>query len=119
MDALQTKDFTAQCNKKNKNITFCVVGGHYQNGIVERKINELTLIFRTLLLHAIHHYPNYTIMMMWPFSLKEAAFCLNKVSIRSYERSNEATFFGVNGDIIKPTMFHNFVFPCFVLYARL
>ena len=57
--------------------------------------------------------------MMWLFALKEAAFRLNKLSIRSDGRSNEATFFGVNGDIIDPAMFHTFGCPCFVLDARL
>ena len=37
----------------NQTIKFCAVGGHHQNGIVERNIKELTLISRTLLLHAI------------------------------------------------------------------
>ena len=119
MDASQTKDFTAQCNKKNKNITFCVVGGHYQNGIVERKINELTLIFRTLLLHAIRHWPEYITTMIWTFALKEYALRLNKFSIQADGRSNEATLFGVNVDIIEPAMFHTFGWPCFVLDARL
>ena len=57
--------------------------------------------------------------MMWPFSLKEAAFCLNKLSILIDARSNEATFFGIDGNIIEPEMFHTFECPCFVLDARL
>ena len=36
----------------NQSITFCAVGAHHQNGIVKRRIKELTLISRTLLLHA-------------------------------------------------------------------
>ncbi len=36
----------------NQSITFCAVGAHHQNGINEWRIKELTLISRTLLLHA-------------------------------------------------------------------
>jgi hypothetical protein len=67
------------CNQK---ITYCTVGAHHQNGIVERRIKELTLISRTLLLHAKRHWPDYITTMMWPFALKEAAYRLNRLSLR-------------------------------------
>ena len=57
--------------------------------------------------------------MMWPFALKEAAFRLNKLSVRKDGRSNEATFFKIDGDIFEQSMFHTFGCPCFVLDARL
>ena len=113
------KGFQDAIKDSNQSITFCGVGGHHQNGIVERKIKELTLIARTLLLHSIRHWPSHITTMMWPFALKEAAFRLNKLSIRSDGRSNEATFFKIDSDIIEPSMFHTFGSPCFVLDARL
>ncbi len=61
----------------NQSITFCEVGAHNKNGIVERCIKELTLISRTLLLHAKRHWPDYITTMLWPFALKEAAYRLN------------------------------------------
>jgi hypothetical protein len=36
----------------DQNITYCAVGAHHQNNIVEKQIKELTLISWTLLLHA-------------------------------------------------------------------
>ena len=104
---------------KSAIITFCAVGGHNQSGIVERKIKEITLIARTLLIHAIRHWPDYTTTMMWPFALKEAAFRFNKLSIWKDGRSNEATFFGIDSNIIEPDMFHTFGCPWFVLDASL
>ena len=92
----------------NQTITLCAVGGHQQNAIVERNIKKLTLIAKTILLHAIRHWPEYPPTMMWPFVLKEAAFRLNKFSIWTDIRSNEATFFGIYGNIIDPEMFHTF-----------
>ena len=54
----------AGVNESNQTITFCAVGAHHQNGIVERRIKELTLIARTLLLHAIWHWPGYITTML-------------------------------------------------------
>ncbi len=62
------------CNQK---ITYCTVGAHHQNGILEQRIKELTLISWMLLLHAKRHWPDYVTTMMWPFALKEAAYWLN------------------------------------------
>jgi hypothetical protein len=62
-------------------ITSCAVGAHHQNGMVEQLIKELTLILHTLLLHAKRHRPDYIATMLWPFALKEAAHCLNQLSL--------------------------------------
>ena len=40
------------CNEKMQRLTFCGVGAHHQNGIAEAKTKQLTLAFRTMLLHA-------------------------------------------------------------------
>ena len=111
------KLFHSAVQESNQTINIYAVGGHNKNGIVERNIKELALIARILLLNTKFHCPNYITTMMCPFSIKETAFCLNKLSILADERSTEATFFGVDGDIIEPAMFHNFGWPCFVLYA--
>ncbi|KAL7546695.1 hypothetical protein ACHAWF_010025 [Thalassiosira exigua] len=115
------RGFKDAVNDCNQTITFCVVGAHHRNGIVERKIKELTLISRTLLLHAIRHWPDYITVMLWPFALKEAAYRLNKLSFNPDGRSNEATFFRVekDGDTTDISTFHTFGCPCFVLDSRL
>ena len=113
------KGYHISMQERNKTITFFAFGGHHKNVIVEIKIKELTLIARTLLIHTILHWPNYTTTTMWPFELKESAFRLNKLYIQAYGRIKEATFFGINGDIIEPAMFHTFGCPYFVLDARL
>jgi hypothetical protein len=65
----------------NQTITFYTVGAHHQNRIVKRRIKELTLFSRTLLLHAKCHWPDYITTMMWPFALKEASYQLNWLSL--------------------------------------
>jgi hypothetical protein len=44
------KGIRDDCVSSNQTITFCGVGSHHQNGIAERKIKDITLGARTLLL---------------------------------------------------------------------
>jgi hypothetical protein len=44
--------FQQAIKDSNQKITYCAVGAHHQNGIVKRQFKKLTLISRTLLLHA-------------------------------------------------------------------
>ncbi len=104
------------CNQK---ITYCAVGAHYQNGIVEQKIKELTLITQMLILPANHHWPDYVTMMMWPFALKEAAYQVNWLSLQSDGCSCEATFYDADKRFIDPLIHHTFGLPCFVLDSHL
>ncbi len=69
--------FQQAIKKASQTITFFAVGIHHQNGIVEQRIKELTLILRTIFLHAKRHWPDYITTLMWPFALKESAYCLN------------------------------------------
>ncbi len=50
--------------ESNQRITYCGIGAHHRNGIVERRIKELTLIACTLLLHAVCHWPSHIPTML-------------------------------------------------------
>ncbi len=56
---------------------------------------------------------------MWLVALKEAAFWLNRLSLRLDGHSCKATFFNIDEDLIDPTTHHVFGSPCFVLDSRL
>jgi hypothetical protein len=73
--------FQQAIKEASRTIIFCAVGAHHQNRIVEQQIKELTLILHTLLLHAKRHWPDYITTMLGPFALKEAAYCLNQLSL--------------------------------------
>ena len=51
--AFAHEGFLDEVNRKAQKITFCAVGAHHQNGIIENKNKMLTLAVRTLLLHGI------------------------------------------------------------------
>ena len=55
--AFAHKGFLDEVNRKDQRITFCAVGAHHQNGIIENKNKMLTLAARTLFLHGIRMWP--------------------------------------------------------------
>ena len=66
-------DFRDQIAADGQLIGYCGVGAHHQNGLVERHIKTLTLGSRTLLLHAIQHWPEMISTILWPFASKESS----------------------------------------------
>lgn len=60
------------CQALNQKVRFCGVGSHHQNGIVERRIRDLSDAARASLLHAIHHWPEGASKNLWLFALKHA-----------------------------------------------
>ena len=68
-------------NGKDQNITFCGVGAHHQNGIMENKIKILTTGGHTLLIHGRHMWPNMIDGMFWLFSIKAVAERLKSLQV--------------------------------------
>ena len=52
-----------------QSISFCAVGAHHQNGIIENRIKECTLGARTMILHAKRFLPEAITTLLWPFAL--------------------------------------------------
>ena len=69
------RDVVAQANQK---ISFCGVGAHHQNGIVENQIGLLTRWSRTSLLHAKRLWPGAISTILWPYALKNACSQYNE-----------------------------------------
>ena len=65
--------FVNSMNSNNQSYTFCGVGAHWQNGSVESYIGHLTAKARSMLLHAMHKWPNVVTSEFWPFAFKQAA----------------------------------------------
>ena len=50
-------------------VSFCAVGTHRQNGIVELFIGHVVQCARILLLHALSKWPSVITKELWPFSI--------------------------------------------------
>ena len=78
-------------------------------------IKEITLLARTLLLHAQRHWPEYITIMLWPFALKAAADILNTLSVDLEGKTPNMKFYGVSAAHIRAKNFHTFGCPCYIL----
>jgi hypothetical protein len=112
------KGFTDHVKKCNQSISFCAVGAHHQNGIVERHIGTLTRGARTNLLHAQRRWPDAIGTILWPFAWKHFERQYNNFHLDEDGRSPLNRFSGVD---IKadPKDTHPFGCPIFVLDSRL
>ena len=62
----------AQLNSNKQKITFCGVGAHRQNGIVEQRIWNVTKIARTILLNYQRYWTECVEKILWLFAVKVA-----------------------------------------------
>ena len=111
--------FLESINKKDQKITFCAVGAHHQNGIIENKNKMLTLSARTLLLHAIRHWPQMIDSMFWPFEMKAAAERHNTLSVNSNNKTPSSILYNVEIETIPVKSFHTLFFLSMYLTADL
>ena len=113
------KGFQDDCAANNQAITFCGVGSHHQNGIAERKIKDITLGGRTLLLHAKRMFPEYISTILWPFAVKCYEDRMNHLVHRADGRTPFETLASLDSAPLKVSDFHTFGCPCYVLDHRL
>ena len=86
------KGFRDACAEANQKLTFCAVGAHHQNGIVENQIGLLTRWARTILLHAKRRWPHAISTILWPYALKSACQRYNQLHLNSSGLSPEQLF---------------------------
>ena len=110
--------FREAIKNANQSISFCAVGAHHQNGIIERHIGMLTEKTRTLLLHAKRMWPEMIGPLLWPFAWKAAEFRYNLLHLDAKGRSPLQKFSksDIKSDI---KILHTFGCPVFVLDSRI
>ena len=101
-----------------KNLTFCGIGAHHQNGVSERIIKDLTLSSRTLVLHAKRHWPEYITTMFWPFVLVAAEDRMNNLHVDMHGQTPEMKFSNNIGSSTRLSNSHTFGCPVYILDAK-
>ena len=109
--------FTGDCVSAGQNLSFCGVGAHHQNGVVERKNKDLTNGARTVLLHAQRKWPKVIKSILWPYALLSIIERHNRLSLDKNGRSPMEKFSATHEEIT-PTDFHTWGCPVFVLDAE-
>jgi len=110
--------FKSYCELLNQTFDYSGVGAKHQNGVAERMIGTITCRARTMLLHAMHHWPDAITEDLWPFALKLAVDIHNATPTIS-GLSPDEIFSGHKSTKNKFRDLHPFGCPVFVLEASL
>ena len=110
------KNFSADLLKGGQTITFCGVGAHHQNAVVESKIKEVCYGGRTILLHAQRKWPTVISTVLWPYAVQAIVERHNRLSLDQDGKSPLEKFSGID-DEITPTDFHTWGCPVYILEA--
>jgi hypothetical protein len=113
-----THQFKSSCETLNQALDFSGVGAKHQNGVAEHMIGTITCRARTMLLHAIRHWPDAISEDLWPFAMKLAVDIHNSTPGIS-GLSPDEIFSGNKSTKSKFKDFHSFGGPVFVLEASL
>ena len=111
------KGFRDAVTASNQKITFCGVGAHHQNGIVENMIGLLTRWSRISLLHAKRRWPQAITTILWPYALKSACARYNQLHLDADGCSPESKFASVDSAPVVSNK-HPWGCPVFVLNEK-
>jgi hypothetical protein len=78
-------EFKNGLENKGQTSSFSGVGAHHQNGAAEGAIKTITSGVRTIMLHAILHWPEQTTLDLWPFAMDHAVYCWNHLPSKMEE----------------------------------
>jgi hypothetical protein len=106
--------FVRSCKESRQKLTFCGVNAHFQNGIAERAIRDLSESARKQLLHAKQRWPQAVSTALWPYALRSAAYLNNVLPTLEDGQSKLELFSGIRvGSSLK--RMHTFGCPVFAL----
>jgi hypothetical protein len=73
--------FKQHCEQSNQTISYCGVNAHFQNGVGERAIQDITEVAPTMLLHAKARWPSCVHLCLWPYALRNAVRVWNTAPV--------------------------------------
>ena len=106
--------FIAYCNQWQQRLTYYGINTHFQNGIAERAIRDITEARRKQLLHAMARWPNAVNLALWPYAMRYAVHLYNTVPV-SNDRTSRLEKFSSTCIGARMWDHHTFACPVFVL----
>ncbi len=110
--------FKQACHDARQQLTFCGVNVHFQNGIAECSIRDLSKRAHKQLLHPRACWPQAVHFALWPYALRNAALLHNSLPVLEYGTSRLELFSSICvGSNMKHV--HSFGCPVFALQNAL
>jgi hypothetical protein len=110
--------FKEACQQSNQQLTFCGINTHFQNGIAERAIRNLSDSAHKQLLHTCQQWPVAVHVALWPYALHSAALLHNALLVLEDGTSRLELFSSIQvGANMKHV--HTFACPVFALQNAL
>jgi hypothetical protein len=101
--------FLKSIAESGQTISFCGVNAHFQNGIAEKRIRDLSEQARKQLLHAKARWPSAIEINLWPYALRNANDIRNTIPDKEDGSSPLERFCRSN---IRPKLRNNHTFGC-------
>ena len=109
------KDHITTCNEQQ---SFCNVGTHWQNGVIEQYIGVITACAHTMLLHAMQMWPNVISLEFWSYTFMHVVH-LHNCTPQSNEKNSLFTLFTDKDPTHTPNDFKVFGSPVYILDSSL
>jgi hypothetical protein len=110
--------FQQSCTDNNQSLTYCAIGGHWQNGVVECHIGLITNTACTILLHAMAKWPDVVTEEFWSFAVRYTC-TFHNASIRNDTQLSPHRMFTGEEAPWKMEHFRVFGSPVIVLAKKL
>lgn len=112
-----SRAFREEVQRCGQTLSFCAVGAHHQNGVAERRIQDLSETARSSLAYAAHRNPAVT-DHLWPFALRHASYT-RRLLPRSGKIQSPLEIFSAS--TVRPNLknLHPFGAPTYVLQESL
>lgn len=94
----RSHEFSNELARLGQTIQFSGVGAHHQNGIAERAIRTITNSARSMLLHAMIHWPGQVDLNLWPFAVEYAVYLWNHIPRMDSNLSPAEVFFSSHAE---------------------
>lgn len=95
----RSQEFRSDLESLHQSIDFSAVGAHHQNGIAERAIRTISDCARSMLLHALIHWPHETSLDLWPFAVDYAVYLWNHMPRRDCNKAPIELFYDSSCDV--------------------